>query len=334
MNRRDARAGWNRHLWLGLLLAAGACRTPGAVAFDPRAEPVRFHEARRAEVRRRVAEFEAKDGKRLGYVEYRAADPRAVLVYLHGIESHAGWFEAAAEALCASGYDVYCLDRRGSGINRENRGFTSGHVDDFETLLADIESFLDGFADRRLPLFLVGLSWGGKLALAYSLTHPDQLDGLVLITPGLVARVAPGVLDQLGIVTATWLYPTAQFKTPIEPEMFTTTPEYLDKLRRDPLRLRYASARFFYQSVRLDGLIEDRIEQNQTPIQLFLAGRDQIICNEGVVELLLKGGRERLEVVRYEDQTHSIQFDATDRMVQGMSAWIEKVGPRSIPVER
>ena len=313
--------------WLWLVLGVSACTAPEEVAFDPLAEPVRYHVASRPEVIRHEAEFETTDGRRLGYVEYRGPQPKAALVYLHGIESHGGWFEAAAESLCASGYDVYCLDRRGSGINRENRGFISGHVDGYETLLCDVEAVLEGLDGRYEQLFLAGLSWGGKLALAFNLTHPGQLDGLVLITPGLVALVSPGWIDQLGIFVSSFVYPTAQFATPIEPEMFTTTPEVLEKLRRDPLRLRYASARFFYQSVRLDSLIDDLIEENQTPIQLFLAGQDRIIDNAGVVELLLRGGRERLEIERYEDQTHSIQFDATDRMVRGMIAWMEKVEP-------
>ena len=110
----------------------------------------------------------------------------------HGIESHAGWFAIAAAELRRRGFDVYCLDRRGSGLNRANRGFVSGHVDAYETLLADIDAFVRPLRPRYDHVFLVGLSWGGKLALAYGLSHPETVDGLVLITPGLRATVDVG----------------------------------------------------------------------------------------------------------------------------------------------
>ncbi|MFH0943819.1 MAG: alpha/beta fold hydrolase [Planctomycetota bacterium] len=310
-----------------LLLPLAACTLPGSVALDPALERVAYHTPGGEASPAREVGYVTADGSRLGYLEYRAREPRGALVYLHGIESHAGWFAAAADALCAAGFDVYCLDRRGSGINRENRGFISGHVDRYEILLEDIETVVQDLRSRYARLYMIGLSWGGKLALAYSLTHPGELDGLVLITPGLVARVRPGLLDLAGILLCAGPFPTAQFETPIEPEMFTETPEVLEKLRRDPLRLRYASARFFYQSLRLDGLVDDLIGQNRCPIELFLAGKDQIIDNEAVLELLRRGAGGPLKEVLYEDQTHSIQFDATDRLVRDMVAWIENVCP-------
>lgn len=314
-------------IWLLLLVPVAACTLPGSVALDPTVEPVAYYTPGPEGSSAREVEYVTADGSRLGFMEYRAPESRGALVYLHGIESHAGWFAAAAEALCASGFDVYCLDRRGSGINRENRGFISGHVDRYEILLEDIETVVRDLRSRYERLYMIGLSWGGKLALSYSLTHPGELDGLVLITPGLVARVRPGLLDLAGIFCCAFPFPTVQFETPIEPEMFTTTPEYLEILRRDPLRLTHASARFYYQSLRLDHLVDDLIEENRCPIELFLAGKDRIIDNEAVVDLLRRGAGGPLEVVLYEDQTHSVQFDATEPLVRDIVTWIEAVRP-------
>ena len=54
----------------------------------------------------REATFLADDGKELGYVHYKAsgASSEVALVYLHGIESHAGWFKMASERLQARGF--------------------------------------------------------------------------------------------------------------------------------------------------------------------------------------------------------------------------------------
>ena len=69
--------------------------------------------------------YVTSDGAVLGYIRYDKPGAKTALVYLHGIESHSGWFAKAANLLREQGYAVYCLDRRGSGINRENRGFVS-----------------------------------------------------------------------------------------------------------------------------------------------------------------------------------------------------------------
>jgi alpha-beta hydrolase superfamily lysophospholipase len=270
--------------------------------------------------------YQTADGSELAYVHYSRTDARTALVYLHGIESHAGWFALAAEALQAKGFDVFCLDRRGSGMNRENRGFPSGHVDSFETLHEDIRAFLSEIDDRYESIYLVGLSWGGKLALSYTLAHPADADGLVLITPGLRSVVTVPLVDKLRITAAQGLNPTLAVATPIEPEMFTTTPAYLDYIRNDPLRLQYASARFFWESNRLDRFVDERMAGDQLPILLFLAGRDRIIDNDGVLEVLAADESPDLDVFTYEDQTHSIQLDAVDGMVEDITGWLSAQG--------
>ncbi len=270
-----------------------------------------------------LGQYAGSDGASLAYVSYTQPGAATALVYLHGIESHAGWFALAADALRTRGFDVYCLDRRGSGLNRENRGFLSGYVDDYGTLLEDIRAFIAPLRERYQRVFLVGLSWGGKLALGYGLTHPQDLDGLVLITPGLRAKVDVSFPNKLKIALLSPLNPGARVPVPIQPEMFTTTPLYLDYIRDDPLRLTSATVRFFWQSHRLDAYVDRNIADNRLPVQLFLAAEDTIIDNDGVLELLRQGQEPGLDVLRYEDQTHSIQLDAPQRLVDDMTDWIK-----------
>jgi alpha-beta hydrolase superfamily lysophospholipase len=246
-----------------------------------------------------VGIYLASAGASLAYVAYTQPGARTALVYLHGIESHAGWFALAADGLRERGYDVYCLDRRGSGLNRENRGLISGYTDSYETLLADIRAFIVPLHARYDRVVLVGLSWGGKLALAYGLSHPQDVDGLVLITPGIRALADVGFGDKLKIALLSPFNPTARVAVPIRPEMFTTTPLYLDYIRNDPLRLTSATVRFFWNSRRLDKLVDRSIADNALPVQLYLAGEDTIIDNQGVLEIMQRGGEPGLEVLRY-----------------------------------
>ena len=269
-------------------------------------------------------EFQARDGSTLGYIAYTTPDASTALVYLHGIESHAGWFAQAATLLQGHGYDVFNLDRRGSGINRENRGYTSGHIDRYQILLDDIHDFITPLRARYRHVFLVGLSWGGKLATAYELEYPDDVDGLVLITPGIKALVDVSLLTKLKIVLFAQLSPQSPIASPIAPEMFTTTPRYLDYITDDPSRLTHATARFYWQSSRLDSYLSSHIAALDRPTLLFLAGQDRIIDNDGVLGMLNRGNTNKLTIINYPEQTHSVQFDDPDRLVQDMDHWLQR----------
>ncbi len=48
--------------------------------------------------------------------------PRGELVFIHGIQSHAGWYEYSCTRFSQAGYRVSFLDRRGAGMNAAARG--------------------------------------------------------------------------------------------------------------------------------------------------------------------------------------------------------------------
>jgi len=324
-----ARAATSTRSWLlllGCLLLAG-CTTPGPPSAPPAADGgVRIGDQYllEASLAGEEREFRGADGSALGYVAYTAPGADTALVYLHGVESHAGWFAQAAVLLRERGYDVFCLDRRGSGINRENRGYVPGHIDRYGTLLDDIHAFITPLRARYRRVVLTGLSWGGKLATAHALAYPQDLDALVLITPGLRASVDVSLPTKLKVLLAAQFAPQTQIASPIEPVMFTTTPRYLDYIQSDPLRLTHATARFYWQSSRLDAWLNERIEQLDTPLLLFLAGRDRIIDNAGVVALLQRAGLPHFEIIDYPEQTHSVQFDDPEQLVQDMDHWLRE----------
>src|SRR4051794_36050025 len=86
-----------------------------------------------------VESFTTGDGYRCQYRHYPAAGPpRAEVVGVHGIQSHAGWYEHSCIQLAQAGFAVSFLDRRGSGMNPEARGDAPG----FRRLLDDLADFL------------------------------------------------------------------------------------------------------------------------------------------------------------------------------------------------
>jgi alpha-beta hydrolase superfamily lysophospholipase len=112
-----------------------------------------------------------------------------VLLLCHGLGEHSGRYGNVVEALLPDGWAVYGLDQRGHGLSGGRRA----HLVDYADFLADFDTFRRLVVARHpaAPVFLLGHSMGGQIALAYALDHQADLRGLVLSAPALVSDAVP-----------------------------------------------------------------------------------------------------------------------------------------------
>lgn len=102
---------------------------------------------------------------------WRAAEmpPRAVVVCIHGLGLHSGYYEALGKALSARNISVVAMDVRGFGEWADTRLNTNVEindaVDDAVALVHAIRKLNPG-----VPIFLLGESMGGAIALRAALT--------------------------------------------------------------------------------------------------------------------------------------------------------------------
>lgn len=272
----------------------------------------------------RLATFRAGDGYQFYYRHYPATGPaRARVVFLHGIRSHGGWYQRSGAVLAAAGFDTYFLDRRGAGLNTAYRG----DAPSFRRLLDDVAEFLQALRAEPgfLPVFLAGISWGGKLAAALPYRRPGLVDGLVLLCPGLVSRVRPGWTQRLCLAAARLFRPGRLFPIPLnEPELFTASPEGQRFIAADPWGLRRATTRFLMTSVALDVYLRRAVRAVTVPTLLLLAGRDRIVDNPRI-RAVLAHCPGPVEVVEYPDAYHTLEFEPPDHPWQhDLIAWLTK----------
>ena len=267
--------------------------------------------------------FKASDGYELSYRAYPAKPPqRAQVVAIHGIQSHAGWYEGMCLALAEAGCSVNFLDRRGSGANQSQRGDTPGYrrlVDD----LAEFIKLTRAQNSEAIPLHLVSISWGGKLAVALTERHPGLIDDLVLITPGFFPRVAPSRREKLRIAWARVTKPTKTFPIPLnDPELFTSNPRWLEYLRQDRDSLHVATARFLVSSVHLDRQLKRASQFVRMPTLLLLAGEDRIIDNARTRRFVETFPTTDRRVIEYADRAHTLEFEEPRRLEVDLIDWV------------
>jgi pimeloyl-ACP methyl ester carboxylesterase len=97
------------------------------------------------------------------------------IILLHGFpESHRTWRQVAPEL--ARNFRVIIPDQRGFGASDKPKG-----VDQYRTehIVADILALADAFKIDRFTL--VGHDWGGAVAWAAALKHPERLNRLVIV---------------------------------------------------------------------------------------------------------------------------------------------------------
>jgi len=269
-----------------------------------------------------IEEYTAADGYRWRYRRYPAqGQARAEVVCLHGIQSHAGWYEYSCTRLAQAGFVVSFLDRRGSGINEAQRGDAPG----FRRLLDDIGEFLHYLQEAKAPIFLQGISWGGKLAVAFMRRHPGLVAGLVLLCPGFFARVRPPLGQRLRILWCRLFRPTILFPIPLnDPALFTAEPRWQQFLRQDPLRLHHASARLLLESARLDGYLHFCRRHVKVPVLLMLAGQDRIIHNDRTRKFVEGLASVDKHILEYPEAQHTLEFEPDpDRFIDDMIHWLE-----------
>jgi pimeloyl-ACP methyl ester carboxylesterase len=122
-------------------------------------------------------------------VHYEEEGEGAPILCIHGTGSSAVAWRGALSALAERGR-VIAYDRRGGGRTERPGGYertsVSEHASDAAALLAHLS---------KDPAILIGRSYGGSVAVAVALRHPDRVRSLVLLEPGDIQGVSPPMDD-------------------------------------------------------------------------------------------------------------------------------------------
>ncbi len=268
--------------------------------------------------------FQHSDGYPAHVRWWRVEKPRGAVLYLHGIQSHGGWYETSGAMLAERGFTVLMPDRRGSGLNQQDRG----HVESADRIIDDVRELLDALLrETNQPgAHLVGVSWGGKQAVAATPTMPRQVQSLILIAPGIFPRVDLPTTEKFRVAFSLVNHRKRMFDIPLnDPRLFTGNPDRIRYVEEDSLRLMQVSAMFLVASRRLDRQARKLADSSwRGPVHLFLAGRDQIIENDQTAAWLRGLPSPDRQITQYPDAHHTLEFESdTTAFFGDLCNWID-----------
>jgi len=159
------------------------------------------------------------------------APARAAIVLVHGLGEHSGRYDHVVARLVGEGYAVHAADHRGHGRSDGPRAL----IENIDDVVADVDTLVDraAAAEPGVPVFMLGHSMGGLIALRYALAHQERLAGLIL--SGTLAQLdaVPKALELVGR-TLSVIAPRAPLIA-IDHELVSRDPAVVEAYRSDPL---------------------------------------------------------------------------------------------------
>ncbi|HEU4457066.1 MAG TPA: alpha/beta hydrolase [Longimicrobium sp.] len=264
------------------------------------------------------------DGTVLHYQAWSAAKPRAALLVSHGLGEHGGRYAALARDLAPRGISVCAVDHRGHGRSDGGRAF----VRRFEEYVDDLEAVRRSVAETHfagLPLFFLGHSLGGLIALRHLAAHPAAFRGAILSAPLLGVAVKAPRWKVAAAGTLSRLLPRLPLSNEIDPAELSHDPAYVRSYREDPLVHDRITPRLFTEMMAHVGRALAEADRLPRPL-LFVVPTADTVVDESAVLRFAEALPGDVTIRRYEGFRHEAHNEVDRaRVIGDMAAWIDGV---------
>lgn len=262
----------------------------------------------------------AADGAALPLSVWRPqGTPRAVVLALHGFNDYRQAFAEVGPFLAARGIATYAYDQRGFGAT-EQRGIWPGTallVDDARTVAALLRQ-----AHPGRPLYLLGESMGGAVAMSVLAETPAAADGTVLAAAAVWGRATMNPLQRAALWLVAHSVPGLQLSGRGLGITASDNVAMLRALGRDPLMLKEARADALWGMANLMDRALAAAPGLTVPALVLYGERDEIIPRRPTCRMLATLASSA-RVAIYPNGYHMLTRDLGARVVlEDLATWL------------
>jgi lysophospholipase len=224
-----------------------------------------------------------KGGVELYFQSWTHPDPAAALVIVHGLGEHSGRYGNLIQALAGMNISIYAADHRGHGKSLGRKG----HILSMSDYIDDLRIFVNIIRHdhERLPLVMLGHSMGGAIALKYALTFPDDLNALILSSPGLIpATEPPKALDRIARMMSRF-FPSVSTSNQLNAAFISHDREVVRTYMDDPLVHDRISFRWYTEFRANSDECLERAGELKMPLLVFHGTDDRIVDFSGSIRV-------------------------------------------------
>jgi alpha-beta hydrolase superfamily lysophospholipase len=270
------------------------------------------------------AHFAADDGAVLPVRSWlpASARPRAIILALHGFNDYSNAFTQPGQYLSARGIAVFAFDQRGFG-NAPGRGLWAGmaaYVADVAAMARQLRMHYPG-----VPVYLLGESMGGAVAIVVMTSAQPPADGLILSAPAVWARDMMPWYQRAVLALAASTLPELELTGSGLKILASDNIEMLRGLGRDPLVIKASRVDAIEGLTDLMDAAQAQAGRLRAPILVLYGQRDQVIPDEPIQAMLEKlPRRPETRMVFYPNGYHLLLRDLHASQPLGdITAWIE-----------
>jgi alpha-beta hydrolase superfamily lysophospholipase len=268
--------------------------------------------------------FPARDGLRLFERRWLpAGEPRAEVMLVPGIIEHGGRYAPTAEALARRGYAVSAMDLRGHGKSEGPRCW----VRSFDEYIDDLDALFDRTVRRAegKPVFVLGHSLGGLIAVLWCIRRQPKLKGLILSGPAL--QVRPELFP--------WLRQLAKLGSICFPRLrlvrlggrnISRDPAIVAQFHDDPLVFHGGlPVRTCAEILRAGGLARAAFEQVRVPLLILFGTADRVATVEASQELVRRAETTDKTLRLYPGLYHEVLNEPEkEQVLADLIEWIDR----------
>jgi alpha-beta hydrolase superfamily lysophospholipase len=201
---------------------------------------------------------------------------RCALLLVHGLSDHADRYAGVGARLAADGIATYAFDLRGHGRSPGSRG----HAPSFHVLLEDVERFrhfVRGRIGASTPLFVLGHSMGGLIAIRYVQEADRGLHGVILSAPWLATASPVPFWKRIPAALLERIMPSLPVPAGIDPAAISDDPAAVRAYRDDPHVHGRISPRLFREAERAAALARAADRLHVPAALVLLPADDRIV---------------------------------------------------------
>ena len=266
-------------------------------------------------------ELRTADGFDLAAQAWLPPAPRALVALVHGIAEHGGRYAWLAAQANAQGVGVVTVDLRGHGSSPGERSY----VERFDDYLLDVDALwarAQELAAGR-PLFLMGHSMGGAIALRWAAQRRAEMAGLILSSAALkIGGDVPRLLVALAPLLSRWL-PHLR-GTRLDPALISNDSSQVAAYVNDPLvSLKAPPARTGAELLAVMEANRAAAVGLKLPVYLFHGDADRLTDPEGSREIHAAWGGTDKTLRLWPGSRHETLNDLDrEAVVAGLLGWV------------
>jgi len=257
--------------------------------------------------------FTCVSGDRLFYRAWVPSDPQKILVGVHGMGAHSEYYVVVADEFFQDDVATFAIDLKGHGRSTGR----NGDIPSFKELVDQLREFVMLLREKQgdLPIYVMGISMGGTVAINYAIRYSDDCAGVLLLAPAvqLGGKVTVGDVVKFPFYAITHaIRPWARVVNIAQRQglgIGTRNPLRQAYDDADELRLKRVSFRYVLHVAGGIRLAHMGVDLITCPVVILQGTADKIVFPAGVREFFVKLKTADKTLIELEGAYHTLFTD-------------------------